>query len=404
MLAAAPAVMAQFPAPQLRAADPLHLVFVVEDGGRQVSLLDGKRMELVHRFAPRLPVQGAPKFTADGQFAFFGSAQGWVVKYDLRSLAVAAEVRAGSAFRSLAQSADDRLLLVANAAPATLALFDSQLRPVRSYPAATLDGQLVSPALDVHDTGPRRSFVVAFDALPQLWEISYDPAAGPIFDGLVHDYRMGEAIATPGFLGARRTPLESPVDLVTFDLPHRHVLASPRSREGTAPARRPLQVINLDIRRRIVELPLNAASADLAASFTRQGRPMLAIAATADGGVSIVDAASWRVLQTVRIGGRAIFVRAHPGAPQLWVGSEAEDPEQPATLTLVDRQALAVAAVLTVPGRSLASMAFSRDGRGVMVGLGGEGNALLVYDTATLKLLRTLPTPAAPVAYPVSQP
>jgi hypothetical protein len=57
----------------------------------------------------------------------------------------------------------------------------------------------------------RRSFVVAWSPLDELWEISLDPAAEPIYDGLVHHYRMGEAIATAGYLGVRRIPLGRPM-------------------------------------------------------------------------------------------------------------------------------------------------------------------------------------------------
>lgn len=216
---------------------------------------------------------------------------------------------------------------------------------------------------------------------------------------------MGEAIAKPGFLGVRRTPLDAPVDLLLFDRPHRHALAISRRPGASAPAAGSVQVINLDIRRRIAELPASAgASVKLAAAFTQQGRQLLALAAPAGAGVNIVDPASWRVVQTVATKGRSVFVRAHASVPQLWVGSQVDDPAQDATLTLIDRQTLAVTAVLPVPGRSLASLAFTRDGARALVGLHEDSNALLVYDTRTLKLLERLPTMAAPVAFPVAGP
>ena len=36
--------------------------------------------------------------------------------------------------------------------------------------------------------------------IPEIWEISYDPDAKPIFDGYVHDYKMGEGVALAGYL------------------------------------------------------------------------------------------------------------------------------------------------------------------------------------------------------------
>jgi hypothetical protein len=80
--------------------------------------------------------------------------------------------------------------------------------------------------------------------------LSVDPDAPPIHDGLVHDYRMGEAIATPGFLGVHRTRLDAPVRALAIDAGNNaHVLA----RIGTA-----WWLVNLDIRRAITSFEVGA--------------------------------------------------------------------------------------------------------------------------------------------------
>ena len=86
---------------------------------------------------------------------------------------------------------------------------------------------------------------MALKDIPELWEISYDPKAEPIYDGLVHDYKMGEAIAKPGFLGVRRTPLDEPLDDFFFDQSYRHVLGATRPKAATAAPT--AQVVNLDV-------------------------------------------------------------------------------------------------------------------------------------------------------------
>ncbi len=48
------------------------------------------------------------------------------------------------------------------------------------------------------------SFVVALQDIPEIWEISYDDKAAPIYLGLVHDYALGDGIAIPGKLNPRR--------------------------------------------------------------------------------------------------------------------------------------------------------------------------------------------------------
>ena len=88
-----------------------------------------------------------------------------------------------------------------------LRALDSQGRVLREWPVpAGVLPVLVHPA--------RQSFIVAPRGARELWEVSWSEAAEPIYDGLVHDYRMGEAIARPGYLGLRRTPLQRPLAAV----------------------------------------------------------------------------------------------------------------------------------------------------------------------------------------------
>ena len=80
----------------------------------------------------------------------------------------------------------------------------------RALPAADLGGRETGRVADVHYLPRRRSFVIVFAGLPELWELSVDADAPPVYDGLVHDWRLGEAVPTPGFLGVRRTRLPAP--------------------------------------------------------------------------------------------------------------------------------------------------------------------------------------------------
>jgi hypothetical protein len=73
----------------------------------------------------------------------------------------------------------------------------------------------------VYEAAPRHSFVVALKDVPELWEISYDRHAEPVYSGLVHDYKMGESLAQPGFLTPRVTPLSMVLDDFYFDPSYR---------------------------------------------------------------------------------------------------------------------------------------------------------------------------------------
>lgn len=123
-------------------------------------------------------------------------------------------------------------------------------QPVKTLPARALSGGAASTVSVVRYVAQRRSFVIAFDTLPELWELSVDPDAPPIHDGLVHDYRMGEAIAMPGFLGVRRTVLTAPVRTLAIDAGNNaYVLA--RSADAW-------WLVNLDIRRAITRFEIGA--------------------------------------------------------------------------------------------------------------------------------------------------
>jgi hypothetical protein len=113
---------------------------------------------------------------------------------------------------------------------------------VKTLPARSLQGRERAQVRDVHYLPARRSFVIAFDdSMRELWELSVDPDAPPVYDGLVHDYRMGEAIASAGFLGVRRTPLEAPVQALAIDTAGGPFLLA---RSGAV-----WWLINLDVRR-----------------------------------------------------------------------------------------------------------------------------------------------------------
>lgn len=97
----------------------------------------------------------------------------------------------------------------------------------------------------------RRSFVVAWPALGELWEIPLNPDAEPIFDGLVHDYRMGEGLAAPGYLGVRRTPLGPAMPELDFADARVPWLAGLQDER--------VVLVHLDVRRRIAERTLPGA-------------------------------------------------------------------------------------------------------------------------------------------------
>jgi hypothetical protein len=159
-------------------------------------------------------------------------------------------------------------------------------------PVRGLDGRGRGGVAEVHAVAARRSFVVVFESLDELWEVSIDPAAEPIYDGLVHDYKMGEGIARPGFLNPRRTRLDTPLRGLRFDRSGGFVIGRAPDRESQGRPAAVLQVWQLDIRRRIGERVVRG-DPDLAAArlIEVDGRDMLSIPDRAGGAPLRID---WR--------------------------------------------------------------------------------------------------------------
>jgi hypothetical protein len=166
----------------------------------------------------------------------------------IRSAALALAACCGVALAApAAESTDGRWRVEGQGS--TVVVFEAG-QPVKTLPARALAGGDASAVSAVRWLPQRRSFVIAFDRLPELWELSVDPNAPPIHDGLVHDYRMGEAIGSPGFLGVRRSVLAAPVRALAIDAgSNAHVLA--RSADAW-------WLVNLDIRRAITRFEVGA--------------------------------------------------------------------------------------------------------------------------------------------------
>ncbi len=80
-------------------ADPLNLFLVVELGDHHATVLDGDRLEPIHRFATRFALHGGPKYSSNGRFVYLASRDGWVSKFDMYNLKTVAEIRAGGFWR-----------------------------------------------------------------------------------------------------------------------------------------------------------------------------------------------------------------------------------------------------------------------------------------------------------------
>lgn len=108
------------------------------------------------------------------------------------------------------------------------------------------------------DLPRRQSFLAGFESLPEAWELPYGDKAEPVYEGLVHDYRMGEGIADRGPLPVRRIPLSAPLPRPTPDERQVQVAWADPALPGK------LNVLNLDVRRIVAQVDAPVAQANAA--------------------------------------------------------------------------------------------------------------------------------------------
>jgi DNA-binding beta-propeller fold protein YncE len=365
-------------------ADPLNLFVVVEAGDHHATILDGDRLEPLARFATRYALHGGPKFSPDGRYVYFASRDGWISKYDLWNLAMVAEVRAGINTRNAAVSGDGRFVAVGNYLPRTLVILDAaDLSVLRVIPVQDKDGR-TSRVSAVYDARPRRSFVVALKDIHEIWEISYDPKAEPVYEGLVHDYRMQEGLAAPGQFTPRRAVLDEILDDFFFDSSYAYVIGAARD-AGKG------QVVNLDVRRRIadVELP-GLPHLGSGISWQLDGRTVMATPNLKTGVVSVIDMKTWKTVKQIETLGPGFFLRSHENTNYAW--TDCFNSPNKDSLQVIDKRTLEVVKTLRpAPGRTAAHVEFTRDGRYALASVWEDDGAVVVYDAATLEEVRRLP-------------
>jgi hypothetical protein len=169
-----------------------------------------------------------------------------------------------------------------------LVLRDAEGRELRRAPGRDLAGKRHGPPQALLHHAGRRSVVAAFPAFDELWELPLERDAPPVFDGLVHDWRMGEAIATPGWFTPRRMPLAAPMPVRWWLDP-----AWPWVGGAFDDA---VIVVHLDVRRMVARLPLAGARLTDSSRDRWQGQEAWRLPHAA--GTAWIDPRRWVLLQS----------------------------------------------------------------------------------------------------------
>ena len=367
-------------------ADPLNLFVVVETGDHHATILDGDRFEPLARFPTRFALHGGPKFTPDGRYVFFMSRDGWVSKYDLWTLTMLSEVRAGINSRNIAISRDGKHIAVANYLPHTLVMLSTgDLSVEKIFEAKDKKGNS-SRVSAVYQAPPRDSFIAALKDVPEIWEIATDPNAPPVYPGLVHSHEKGmiEALqSSQGLFALRRIEIPEPLDDFFFDPPYRNLIGS--AREGKA------IVVNLTVGRDIKQLALpGLPHLGSGISWNWNGRPVMATPHLKEGKISVLDMQDWSLIKVIETPGPGFFMRSHENSPYAW--TDAMMGAKKDTMSIIDKRSLEIVRTVTpAPNKTAAHVEFDRYGRYALVSIWENDGALVIYDAATFAEIKRIP-------------
>ncbi len=368
-------------------SDPLNLFTVVETGDHHVTILDGDSFQSIWRFPSRFALHGGAKYSPDGRFVYFGSRDGWVSKYDLYSLKPVAEIRAGINTRNIAVSSDGKYVMVGNFLPHSLVVLNADdLSPFRVIPVADEDGKS-SRVSAVYNARPRQSFIVAMKDIKEIWELSYDPEAEPIYGNFVHNYRKGQVeavIVDEQPFGIRRIKLDDYMDDFFFDQAYSEVMGAARNAKKG-------QVVNLDVRKKIADLELSSMPhLGSGIIFQYQGREVMATPHLRENSVSVIDMETWETVKRIETLGPGFFMRSHENSNYAWVdvffGKDRD------AMHVIDKRTLEIVKTLRPqPGKTAAHVEFTRDGSYALVSIWEMDGALVIYDAKTLTEVKRIP-------------
>ena len=369
-------------------ADPLNLFTVVEAGDHHVTILDGDKFEPLARFPTRYALHGGAKYSPDGRFVYLGSRDGWVSKYDLYTFQTVAEVRAGINTRNIATSSDGKWIAVGNYLPHNLVILNAgDLSLHKVIPVDNKDGK-TSRVSAVYNAPPRSSFIVALKDFQEVWELSYDPEAAPVTAGFAHNHRKGvenEAFVLEEQPFARkRMKVDSFLDDFFFDPYYAEVIGASRGGKGGA-------VYNLDGGKKVASLALDGMPhLGSGIYWDWNGRPVMATPHLKEGAVSVIDMESWETVKKIETLGPGFFMRSHENTPYAWVDVFFGPNKD--VMHVIDKRTLEIVKTLRPePGKTLAHVEFTRDGRHALVSLWEQDGALIVYDAQTLEEVKRIP-------------
>ena len=350
--------------PVYEVADKLNMFIVVELGDHSASLLDGDKLEVIHRFKTRPALHGGPKFSSDGRYVYFASRDGWVSKFDIYNLKMLHEIRAGINTRNIAISTDGKTVLVGNYLPHNLVVLDADDLSFKNE-VKVISGEQSSRVSAVYTAPPRNSYIVALKDIAEIWEIPYASA--------------NSAKPVP-----IRIQADKIIDDFFFSQDYKHLIGGSRDAGKGV-------VINLDDRKTVSEIELDGIPhLGSGFSFEHNGGRVLASQNLRKNEISFIDMRSWEIIKRLETPGPGFFMRSHEKSP--YAMADVFFGEHKEKILVIDKQSLEIIKTLVpAPGKTSAHIEFDRHGQHALVSVWEDDGALIIYDMQTIEEIKRIP-------------
>ena len=348
-------------------ADPMNITLAVETGDHHVSVLNGDTFEVLDRFPTPFAVHGGPKFSPDGRYVFIMSRDGWVQKYDIWALHEVGRVRAGVNSRNIAMSKDGKHLAVANYLPMTLTILSTTDLTVEKVIDVVGNDGTISRVSAVYQDPTHDAFVLALKDTPEIWQVATQAQPSP-----------------QELFSQKRIMLNEPLDDFFFSPDYRFLIGAARASEKGV-------VIDLNIGSEVATLPLGGMPhLGSGISWVRDGRRVMATPHLKEAAISVIDMETWKLVQTIKTDGPGFFMRSHENTPYVWAdvffGPHKDE------IHVIDKQTLEIVKTLNpAPGKTVAHVEFTKDGKYALVSIWEDDGAVIIYDAATLQEIKRLP-------------
>ena len=109
-----------------------------------------------------------------------------------------------------------------------------------------------------------------------------------------------------------------------------------------------------------------------------------------EGLISIIDMKTWKTIKQIKTRGPGFFMRSHENTRYAFTDSMMSK-EHKNKLQIIDKQTLSVVAQVREPGKTLAHIEFTKDGRYALASVWEMDGAVVVFDAQTFKEVKRLP-------------